>query len=148
MRAPLLVRVRSLTAVLTALLTVWCLGCSSFEVLLDHWGDTHPPVATVVAGSDAAAPDATERGAAESGGTHADDAGAVLTAGGPTSPSVGAAATQSPDAHACGCVAGHAVTPLLVASSPPPASTPRASDEPVTMPTSIARAPLVPPPVA
>ena len=35
----------ALTRCLTAVLTVWCLGCQSFELVLEHWVERPPAAA-------------------------------------------------------------------------------------------------------
>lgn len=135
MRAPLFALVRCLTAVLT----VWCLGCPSFEVLLGRWSAAGAPAVAVGAVASAGA---AGEGIADATVRAASDAGR-----GPAHDTVSAAA-HAADGHACGCFAGHAVTPDALAAAAAPSRQPGDVDQVVIVPANVSRAPLFRPPVA
>ena len=113
---------------LTALATVWCLGCGAFDPVLTA---LFPGAgATMVCASEASASGAIAKSAGNTG-----SAVVALTA-----------SHDAGSATSCGCDSCHAPAPsqlAVVAPTPilphPPASEP-------TTPPSIGRAPLVPPP--
>lgn len=128
---------RKCLGVTMALLTVWCVGCSAFEPLLNEWtGGTEPAGAERAANSyelptaaatatDASAPSTSER--------------AVTS---------GPALAIQPSILECSCICGHAIVPADGAASKLLALSPSAAHHaPITL-LSVTRQPLVPPPIA
>jgi hypothetical protein len=130
-----------LVGALTALVTVWCLGCSAFEPLIEHaLGRGAGMVCASEASvgmSQAATSAAARRVAVVSSGADANDR-ALST--------VAAAQDRVADGYSCGCQSCHSASPSAYAVLPPAMAAPQAH---VTEPTSllgIERQPLVPPP--
>lgn len=118
MRRPssLLRAVRAMTAVIT----VWCVGCTGFEPLLDAALGTGASVMTC------------EPSAAAASADHHQAAVAATAAG-----------HQGFD---CGCGSCHSVAPIMLAFQPVPHAAPAMTfDRPETL-ASVVRAPLLPPP--
>ncbi len=113
-----------LARLITATLTVWCLGCSSFDVLLDH-----------LLGRDGGSPISCMSEA----GTGSVD-GAMITASGEEQ--------GVRDAIGCGC--SHCVALRTAASAPlrAPATPPQNFAALIAYPVSVEPIPLVPPPLA
>lgn len=117
-----------------ALVTIWCLGCSAYDPLLDSlFGSS--------AGSGmACASDAGARGT---------DAPAAKAGTGDSVPSVSAMATDgghSGGGFACGCQSCHAASPAATAVAPAPLELPSAPAAEAATLVSAEREPLVPPP--
>ena len=114
-----------LARLITATLTVWCLGCSSFDVLLDHLlgrdGGT-PPISCM-----------SEAGA-----------GAV------DGPGMMASRAEQGVRDAIGCGCAHCVALRTAASAPlrVPATPPQDFAPLIAYPLSVEPVPLVPPPLA
>jgi hypothetical protein len=117
---------------LTALVTVWCLGCSAFDPLLQAMVGA-PGARLMNCASESAV------------ATAAPSAGASAR----TSVVIAPATEGGTDAGvSCGCDSCHAPAPSSLALTLPPAAVPqRASTDP-TAPASVERSPLVPPPQA
>jgi hypothetical protein len=112
---------------LTALLTVWCLGCSAFDELL----------ACLIPGAGPTMVCASE-------GTMA--SGAVQAGTGRQPSAIMAAADESGTGADCDCGSCHAPAPTQLAiESPNPPVSGQPADDPGMAPTTT-RAPLVPPP--
>jgi hypothetical protein len=128
---------------LTALVTVWCLGCSSYEPLLSGLGFGTAGMG-MECGSEGAMDDgamAVRSSAAER--TAVADPGVSSGSG---ERSVTAAASESARGYDCGCQSCHAASPTEFTFIGSPASTP---DVPLSTPvalSSVAQQPLVPPP--
>jgi hypothetical protein len=114
---------------MTALLTLWCLGCSGFEPLLDAALRASAPVMTCGSG---VAPMSAEMSQVSSEGS-----GKQRTA------SLARAEDRGFD---CGCVSCHAAAPSVWAFHPEPQMRPVMQPGRILMPVSIVRAPLLPPP--
>lgn len=129
---------------LVALVTVWCLGCSAFEPLLDHLVGVSGGVGMVCA-SDAGAGErlAVPPAPSESNGAQA----AGLSAPSRTSVAAPSDAPAGQQAYECGCQSCHAVQLAIAGVAPSPPAAPERLQvlEPVT-PSSVSREPLVPPP--
>jgi len=118
---------------LTALITVWCLGCSSFEPLLARLlGSAAGP------GMVCASEVGTEGAMRPSASAAAKDVSTV---------SVGASdEATSARGFACDCQGCYAPSPALPAVALDPLAAPGQSHSDPTAPLSIEREPLVPPP--
>ena len=127
---------------LTAILTVWCLGCSAFDPLLCRLFGTG---AAVMDCAGAEQPASTPANATT---TYGDESAVVVAvavtlavAVAPTSSGHG-----SPNAMRCDCQSCHAPPAALIALKPEPAPPPAiALIEPGSL-ASVGREPLVPPP--
>jgi hypothetical protein len=122
-------RTARLLRALTALITVWCVGCSGFEPLLDAAFGAGSSVMTCGSGG---ASMGTEMSPSSTGPTRAQ-------------------ATVSPvaDAHHafdCGCGSCHSVAPHAWALPSMPSVSPAVMFGHVGALVSVARAPLLPPP--
>src|SRR5258705_6980398 len=122
---------------LTALITVWCLGCSSFDPFLASLGR-----GTASLGM--------ECGSGEVMIVRSANAGASSMPAAAQSSAGSERGVQAPAEHAqgydCGCQSCHAPTPTQFAFVGAPSPAP---DAPVSTPvalSSVVRAPLVPPP--
>jgi hypothetical protein len=116
-------RLTRLLRSLTALVTVWCLGCSAFDPLIAGLfpGD-HP---TMVCASEGPS---TINAAAQEGG------------------SISAPATGQSDGAGCGCGFCTAPAPTDVASGTRARELPQQPGANAIVPPSVARTPLLPPP--
>lgn len=123
----------------TALATVWSLGCCGFEPLLGQLFAADTSTMSDCAAGAAAAQSAGETGAL----TRPSNANAALTADGSELPP---AVVQPHQDTACGCATCVAPVPPLTDAplGAPPAPTAVASA--LTRPVDVVRAPLVPPP--
>jgi hypothetical protein len=120
---------------LVALVTVWCLGCSAFEPLLDHLAGA-PAGSEMICASDTGIGERVE-GSLPSA---VPDAGLQARL---TSSDVPAES----HAYECGCQSCHAVQLAFVAVAPAtPALPARLQTLEPTTPPSVSREPLVPPP--
>jgi hypothetical protein len=117
---------------LTALVTVWCLGCSAYEPLLAGL------LGTSAAPGMACDSEGEMRGSATvtAGASH--DAGDAKIAS--------AAAATSDRGFACSCQSCHSAAPVVLSVVSQAALTPYLPESTAASPLSIARAPLVPPP--
>lgn len=113
-----------LARLITATLTVWCLGCSSFDALLDHLlgRDSRSQISCM---------SATAAGAVDG-------------------PSMSASCDEQGARDAIGCGCGHCVALRTVASAPlrAPATPPQDFAALTAYPLSVEPVPLVPPPLA
>jgi hypothetical protein len=131
-------RANHLLRSLTALVTVWCLGCSSFEPLLAGLG-----FGTASVGMECGLDGAMNVGSAAAERVAVADAG-VSSSG--HERTVKAPASEHARGYDCGCQSCHAASPVQLAFLGAPAPGP---DVPVSTPialSSVARQPLVPPP--
>jgi hypothetical protein len=117
---------------LTAIVTVWCLGCSAYE-----------PVLAELLGT-SGAPRMPCDSESEMGGSPTVTAGASHGAG--DAKVASAAATTSGRGFACGCQSCHAAAPVVLSVVSQTALTAYLPESTPAAPLSIARAPLVPPP--
>ena len=118
---------------LTALVTVWCLGCAAFDPLLD--GLLGSRVGTgMLCASDSLRDVPT---AATLDLAREDGAQAVAAPAEGSVPRAGVV---------CGCQSCYATAPVLLAVAPDPLLPPSAPLFEPSLPTSIEREPLVPPP--
>ena len=110
---------------LTALVTVWCLGCSAFDPLIASLAPGDHP--TMVCASEASS---TVQSMAQEGG----------------SINAPAANQGANDGAACGCGFCGAPAPTDLVSATPAPAVPQQPGSDATMPPSVARTPLFPPP--
>ena len=118
---------------LTALVTVWCLGCAAFDPLLD--GLFGPQVG---AGMLCASDNSSYLPSATTLSTAREDA--------PEATAAPADGSAPPSGLVCGCQSCYAPAPALFAVAPDPPPSPRALVFEPSAPASIEREPLVPPP--
>ena len=122
---------------LTALITVWCLGCSSFDPLFDGLG-----LGTASLGMECGSGEVMN---VRDTGSDVSPAAAGRSAAG-SERAVKAPADEHAQGYDCGCQSCHAPTPPQFAFVGTPAVAP---DAPITTPvalSSVVREPLVPPP--
>jgi hypothetical protein len=127
--------VRYVLALLTALPTVWCLGCCAYEPLVESLldGGAAPRIACEQDGmSGSGATGVSERGP---GAGQA----AVVSVN---------ASQQTPAQVECQCLSCIAPSPAHVVALVLPPVSPAVLPATITVPASVSRAPLVPPPVA
>ena len=130
---------------LVALVTVWCLGCSAFEPLLDHLAGVSAGVGMVCASDGGASErlDVSPSSAESSGGA----AAAALSSPSVTSIAAPTDAPAGQHAYECGCLSCHAVQLALAGVAPArPAHLERLQALEPGTPSSVSREPLVPPP--
>lgn len=121
------------TRALIAPLTVWCLGCSGFEPMVDALMGNAPGSGMVCGTSDRGEDDTATMATAAS-----------PQAAGPGVVSVGAAAHRGFD---CGCGQScHGVSVIDRRDAPRMSPPPRVATVDAPQPSSVARTPLVPPP--
>ncbi len=112
---------------LTALVTVWCLGCSAFDPLIANLFPDSAGAMMVCASE------------APSGGTSLQDSDRRAT-------SVSAIADEGDRGASCDCGSCYAPAPTALLSARPPSPVPQQSAAELGLPPSVERAPLVPPP--
>lgn len=109
---------------LTALVTVWCLGCSAFDPLIARLISSDGPMMQC-----------------------ASEGPASVQAAGSDNPSVSAPADRdASDGATCGCASCTAPAPTDVAVAGPAQALPQQPTTDAGSPTSVVRTPLVPPP--
>jgi hypothetical protein len=115
----------------TALITVWCLGCSAFDPLFALLGGSSTPPMLC----------ASEGGAAP-------DPGSAVAAASSNAPTSSVAATSSMTARGetCGCQSCFAPQAERSPAHARAQSTPRVDRVEPTTPASVTRSPLLPPP--
>jgi hypothetical protein len=115
---------------LTALSTVWCLGCNAFDPLIAGLF-SEPGARMMVCASEESVPTAV---------------GQMAPLNQAPSVSVPAADPQGSEGATCGCSSCHAPVPTSFAVAAPLPPLPRQSPTDIIAPPSVERAPLVPPP--
>jgi hypothetical protein len=147
MRRPPTFALRVLRA-LTALVTVWCLGCSAFEPVVSRLAGETVDTGMVCAGEASESAGATIAASADR---------ASSSAPMPAMPTAGAAHAEQPSAlavptehgargYVCGCQSCHAPEPMLAAVPAPATPSPAAAPAAPRLLVSVVREPLVPPP--
>jgi hypothetical protein len=122
----------------TALITVWCLGCSSFDPLFDSLG-----LATATLGMECGSGEAMNVRGTD---TEAVSSPAAVRSAAGSERVVQAPGSENAPGYDCGCQSCHAPTPTQFAFVGAPSPAP---DAPVSTPvalSSVVREPLVPPP--
>lgn len=127
-------------AALTAFVTVWCLGCSAFDPLVER-----------LLGSGSGMLCASEGGASMSGMLGEPRTAAVPAAGSADAQAHEPSAVRAAHDHgvggvSCGCQSCTATSPATLVALAPALETPHAHEWRVTSLLDFARAPLVPPP--
>jgi hypothetical protein len=121
------------TRALVALITVWCLGCSGFEPLVDALFDR-------VAGSGMTC---------GPGGADAGETGGMAATDSPLTPGITSVLAQADDHRSfdCGCGQScHGVSPMVWRDTTRPAPLPQVASADASQPPNVVRAPLLPPP--